>query len=320
LNGPILGRDQNNQKYDINRPLRESRIKSDGEPKQMALEYHIGNAANPKGHALVYFRDGSDPEKVGAAYIVMLPVSVDISKYVPPFLAGQVEQLGTGDMSSFAFPPAPEPVPSESWLRETAQLRGDDLLFGGVANLDDVTTLMAAVADIASEYSSQYDSLAGLPAGGKQPQVEGGEASSSAGPGAGADGSGPIDDVHDVMYGLMAEADLLTELTKLMGRLQYESSGGDKAGARESEAKIRAIGRHVPENRRIDLLLNAALDRHPDAAQRAQLYLERAFAMYREDYTRVHTIEQEIKQLAPDYPGSPEAPDAAPPTGPPESS
>ena len=54
----------------------------------MALEYHIGDADNPRGHALIYFRDGSDPEKVGAAYIVMLPVSVDISKYVPPFLAG----------------------------------------------------------------------------------------------------------------------------------------------------------------------------------------------------------------------------------------
>ena len=284
----------------------------------MALEYHIGDADNPRGHALIYFRDGSDPEKVGAAYIVMLPVSVDISKYVPPFLAGQVEQLGTGDMSSFAFPPAPEPVPSESWLRETAHVRGDDLLFGGVANLEDVTSLMAAVADIAAEYSSQYESATGLTAAGTQLQVDGGELDS--GIDTSASGAGPTDDVHDVMYSLMAEADLLTELTKLMGRLQYESSGGDVGGARESEAKIRAIGRHIPENRRIDLLVGAALDRHPDSAQRAQLYLERVFAMYREDYTRVHTIEQEIKQLAPDSPGSSETPDAAPTNEPPESS
>ena len=284
----------------------------------MALEYHIGDADNPRGHALIYFRDGSDPEKVGAAYIVMLPVSVDISKYVPPFLAGQVEQLGTGDMSSFAFPPAPEPVPSESWLRETARVRGDDLLFGGVANLEDVTSLMAAVADIAAEYSSQYESATGLTAAGTQLQVDGAELDS--GIDTAASGAGPTDDVHDVMYGLMAEADLLTELTKLMGRLQYESSGGDAGGARESEAKIRAIGRHIPENRRIDLLVGAALDRQPDSAQRAQLYLERVFAMYREDYTRVHTIEQEIKQLAPDSPGSSETPDAAPTNEPPESS
>ena len=33
----------------------------------MTLEYHIGDPASPKGHALIYFRDGSDPDKVGAA-------------------------------------------------------------------------------------------------------------------------------------------------------------------------------------------------------------------------------------------------------------
>ena len=134
--------------------------------------------------------------------------------------------------------------------------------------------------------------------------------------GGGASGEGPTEDVHDVMYSLMAEVDLLTELTKLMGRLQYESSGGDEVGARESEAKIRAIGRHVPDNRRIDLLVDSAIDGLPDAPRRAQLYLERVFAMYREDYTRVHTIEQEIKALAPDFPGSSDSPGAAPPTGP----
>ncbi len=272
----------------------------------MTLEYHLGDPANPRGHALIYFRDGADPDRVGASYVVMLPVSVDIRKYVPPFLAGQVEQLGTGDMSSFAFPPAPEPVPSESWLRDTASVRGDDLLFGGVANLDDITSLMAAVADIASEYSSQYENLTSVKADPEPQQV--GSRASDPGSGSGlASGAGDREsaaDVNDVMYSLMAEPDLLTELTKLMGRLQYESSGGDLTGARESEAKIRAIGRQVPENRRIDLLVGAALDGRPESAQRAQLYLERVFAMYREDYTRVHVIEQEIKELDPDTPGS----------------
>lgn len=271
----------------------------------MTLEYHIGDPASPRGHALIYFRDGSDPDKVGAAYVVMLPVSVDISKYVPPFLAGQVEQLGTGEMSSFAFPPAPEPVASESWLREMAARRGDDLLFGGVANLSDVTSLMAAVSDISTEYASQYESKTSLEQGSRAPQVEGGESNGGADKAPGTSTSKATDDVHDVMYGLMAEVDLLTELTRLMGRLQYEVSGADKAGARESEAKIRAIGRHVPENRRVDLLVSAAIDGRPDSARRAQLYLERVFAMYREDYTRVHTIEQEIKALEPDLPGPP---------------
>ncbi|MDG0865983.1 hypothetical protein [Candidatus Lucifugimonas marina] len=263
----------------------------------MTLEYHLGDSTSPKGHALIYFRDGSDPNRVGASYVVILPVTVDISKYVPPFLAGQVEQLGSGDMSSFAFPPAPEPVPSEEWLRETAEKRGDDLLFGGAANLSDVTSLMEVVAGISAEYASQYDeTTASIAAASDSNQVAGGDSKTGAVTGEGA----PTDDVSDVMYGMMSEPDLLTELTTLMGRFQYESSGGDTAGARESEAKIRSIGRHVPENRRIDLLIEAATDGKPESAKRAQLYLERAFAMYREDYTRVHAIEQEIQTLSSD--------------------
>jgi hypothetical protein len=262
----------------------------------MTLEYHIGDSTSPKGHALIYFRDGSNPDRVGASYIVILPVSVDISKYVPPFLAGQVEQIGSGEMSSFAFPPAPEPVPSEAWLRETAENRGDDLLFGGVAKLDDVTSLMEIVAGISSEYASQYDSQSSI-----KDQIESQQVGSSKKSDKSSGEKGPeTSDVNDVMYSMMAEPDLLTELTTLMGRFQYESSGGDTVGAGESEAKIRSIAKHVPENRRIDLLIEAAIDKSDDSAKRAQLYLERAFAMYREDYTRVHVIEQEIQALTTD--------------------
>jgi hypothetical protein len=262
----------------------------------MTLEYHLGDSSDPKGHALIYFQDGSNPDRVGASYVVILPVSVDISKYVPPFLAGQVEQLGTGEMSSFAFPPAPELVPSEAWLRETAAKRGDDLLFGGVAQLDDVTSLMEVVAGISAEYAAQYDNAIGAGDGAASRSVESGTAGSAESGASLGDGAAAAD-VNDVMYSMMAEPDLLTELTTLMGRFQYESSGGDTSGARESEAKIRAIGKHVPENRRIDLLIEAATDGKAESAKRAQLYLERAFAMYREDYTRVHVIEQEIQEL-----------------------
>lgn len=260
----------------------------------MTLEYHIGESANPKGHALIYFKDGSNLDRVGASYIVILPVSVDISKYVPPFLAGQVEQLGSGEMSSFAFPPAPEMVPSEKWLRETAVNRGDDLLYGGVANLDDVTALMEVVAGISAEYASQYDSLANVAGESTNQQVESAVADSN------HEAVEQTTNVNDVIYSMMSEPDLLTELTTLMGRFQYESSGGDTAGANESEAKIRAIAKYVPENRRIDLLIESATDGSEESAKRAQLYLERAFAMYREDYTRVHVLEQEIQRLGSD--------------------
>ena len=260
----------------------------------MTLEYHIGDSALPKGHALIYFRDRVNPDRVGASYVVTLPISVDISKYVPPFLAGQVEQLGSGDMSSFSFPPAPEPALSESWLREMAASRSDDLLFGGVVDLDDITSLMAVVADISGEYAEQCEKLglgaadtdAGWPGTNKADDRESASSTDT-----------KVADVNDVMYSMMSEPDLLTELTTLMGRFQYESSGGDTAGALESETKIRSIAKHVPENRRIDLMIEAAADGRSDSAKRAQLYLDRAFAMYREDYTRVHVIEEEIKAI-----------------------
>ena len=260
----------------------------------MTLEYHIGDSVSPKGHALIYFRDGANPGRVGASYVVTLPISVDISKYVPPFLAGQVEQLGSGDMSSFSFPPAPEPVPSESWLRETAVSRSDDLLFGGTVDFDDVTSLMAVVADISGVYAEQCEKL-GIGAADpdaawpRSNKVDDRESSGST--------DTKVADVNDVMYSMMSEPDLLTELTTLMGRFQYESSGGDSAGALESETKIRSIAKHVPENRRIDLMIEAAADGRAHSAKRAQLYLDRAFAMYREDYTRVHVIEKEIKAI-----------------------
>lgn len=257
----------------------------------MTLEYHIGDSTRPKGHALIYFRDGSNSDLVSASYVVILPVSVDISKYVPPFLAGQVEQISSGEMTSFAFPPAPEPVTSEAWLRETAENRGDDLLFGGVAKLDDVTSLMEVVAGISAEYAAQYDAQPSV-----KDQIEPSDDTKVAGESSVNKGSA-ASDVNDVMYSMMSEPDLLTELTTLMGRFQYESSGGDTVGAGESEAMIRSIARHVPDNRRIDLLIEAAMDGSDHSAKRAQLYLERAFAMYREDYTRVHVIEQEIQDL-----------------------
>ena len=63
----------------------------------MALEFAYGDASSPRGHALVYF-DDSGHQTYYASYIVLLPVTVDVSKYVPPFLMNQVGDIGPGDM------------------------------------------------------------------------------------------------------------------------------------------------------------------------------------------------------------------------------
>ena len=52
----------------------------------MEITFDRGNAQQPKGHALAYFRVSTEPDKVYAAYVIILPVKADFAKYVPPFL------------------------------------------------------------------------------------------------------------------------------------------------------------------------------------------------------------------------------------------
>ncbi len=75
--------------------------------RYMDLNFERGDADSPRGHAVVYYRDPADPGKVAATYVIVLPVSVDFSKYMPPFLAGQVPNLGDKAITAFAF--------AESW-------------------------------------------------------------------------------------------------------------------------------------------------------------------------------------------------------------
>ena len=207
----------------------------------MSLEYKIGDSLHPKGHAIVYFIDTVDSNKVSASYIILLPITVDISKYVPPFLSNQVDNLSSKDMSSFSFPPAPEIVDSEDWISETAKKRDDDLIFGGFHNLSDVTNLM-----------------------------------------------------NEVVYSMKSEADLLSELTIIIGRFQYQVSGNDQDGIKESEAKILSIGKQLPENRNVDLLIKVCKNPGEKYINLARLYLDRIYAMYREEYEKIKLLEKEI--------------------------
>ena len=254
----------------------------------MELQFEIGDPASPRGHAIVFFKEDSGLERVGASYIVILPVSVDIAKYVPPFLAGQIESLGSSDMSAFSFPPAPEQVEGgEEELIKLAERRRDDLIFGGFHRLSDAANLMGMVGEITAEYRRLYDA-----ARSSRPQVGAADLQE-----AGAAGDESPEAVDDLVYGLMSEADLLTELTTLVGRLRYAIEGGDTDTSEDTETRIVAAGRHLPKNRRIDLLASAAAAKDEEASERAALYLERAYALFREDYRRVKSVEDRIKAM-----------------------
>ena len=183
-------------------------------------------------------------------------------------------------MSSFSFPPAPEIVESESWINEIAKKRGDDLIFGGFQNLTDITNLMNEVSKILDIYSESYET--------KHEKLENKVVESQ------------LDDVNDVVYSMMAEADLLSELTIIIGRFQYQVSGNDMDGIKESEAKILSIAKQLPENRNINLLIKVCKNSGEKYINLSRLYLDRIYAMYREEYEKVKLIEKEILTIEKD--------------------
>jgi hypothetical protein len=234
----------------------------------------------------VYIRDQTDRDRIAATYVIVLPVTVEIAKYVPPFLAQHVPGLGDRGLTAFAFPPAPESVPGYAYVVRLAETRDDDLIFAGTRPTADAPMLMALMAEIVSEYSERYQKAAAVgPAQGAQATAKTPEPE--------------VGGVDEVVYGLMSEADRLNELTKLVGRLRYAAEGGDRTTADDAESHIRGLARRLPANRQIDRLLEAAHMKSPEGARLAQLYLERAYCLYREDYMRVKTLDAEIESIEP---------------------
>ena len=247
----------------------------------MDLTFDRGSREEPKGHALLYFRSTSNTQEVWATYMVILPITVDVSKYVPPFLMNQVGELGPKDLSAFAFPPTPEQVESYAVLESLAQQRDDDVLYGGDIDPNDVAQGMMSINEAVQEYAELYGRHA--PALGA-PQDEQDEEEEGAG-------------VRDVLYELMSEGDKLEELTKMVGKLRFGVEGSDPRQVEEAEQDIRLLARHFPENHNIARLVRAAKadDRH--SAELADLYLRRCYFLVHEEYARLAEVERRLTEL-----------------------
>ena len=245
----------------------------------MEITFDRGNREQPKGHALLYFRGASDPEEIWATYLVILPITVDISKYVPPFLMNQVGEIGPKDLSAFAFPPAPEKLQSYSYLEELAETRDDDILFAGTINPLDVPSALMSVNDAVQQYAESYSELASAL---HPPESQPDEVSSGLG-------------VNEILYGLMSDSDKLGELTKLVGKVRYAVEGHEENLIKETEADISFLAKHLPENHHIDKLVEAAKAGGNRGAELAELYLQRCFHLVQEEYVKLGRIEEEIQ-------------------------
>src|SRR2546423_3056870 len=97
---------------------------------RLVLTFRVGDPDRPRGHALLFFRDGDDPDTVWATYLVVAPIQMDLGKYIPAAfatqLAGQLPQQS--GPAAYPLPPVPEKVDGGlAWLERAAGLRGDDL-------------------------------------------------------------------------------------------------------------------------------------------------------------------------------------------------
>ena len=247
----------------------------------MDLIFERGRNSAPVGHALVYFTRPSDGATL-ATYVVVLPISLDLSKYVPPMLAGQLPVPDVQALSAVPLPPIPEQVESRDALERLAELRKDDLIAGGSIVAGDLGGAMARVGDLATRYAQLY--------------AENLERSPEPEPISTPDTVSELT-ASDVIYGLMSEQQKLAELAKLAGQLRYAVEGGDRRQVADLVGDIERLASHLPSTYDLPAFLGAA--QRPDTVgqQLSTLYLERCYKLASEDYDALARIDEQIRNL-----------------------
>ena len=256
----------------------------------MALTFEIGDVERPRGHAMLYF--GSPETELLATYIILLPVKMDVSKYLPPMLAAQLGSMGGsllgGAADSFAAPPIPEAVESIELIRHLAEIRGDDLVWGGNMVLGDIQASMVQTAEAVQEYATLYHSYIQASPEPLPPAVqELGEAGGN---------------VLDVMYELLGDRGRLGEMSKLVGTMRFAVESNDASLIKETDASLAALSGMLPERFWADRVRSMAKDPSEAASKLAQLYVERCYKLMDEDFASVDALESEIAKLAEERP------------------
>ena len=270
----------------------------------MDIQFEIGDPLRPRGHALLYFRVDTEPDNVYGTYIVTLPITADLTKYVPPFLAAHLGSGDTGPLANFAafaMPPMSELVEGGyDRLVQLANLRNDDLVFGGSMFSYDLARMMESVANAVQEYSDAWNEVAGSTAA----SIPADDAAIPLGsPGQSSGTSDPDDSdtgglgVNEVLWSFMSEGDRLAEMGRLLGRLRFAQEGNDATSIADITAEMTALGRHLPDEFSISTLVATAADTGPVAAQLAQLYLDRCYRLSSGDTEQVRRIEEAIRNL-----------------------
>jgi hypothetical protein len=255
----------------------------------MAVRFETGDPDRPKGHALLYFRSAANQEEILATYVVVLPIAINVAKYIPPAFAARMQQP-TSAVAATALPPIPEAVESLAYVRRLAEYRGDDVLDGGVMEADP-ERLMFATHEVSQEYAGRYQqAVEQLPASGAP------RAGGPAGEPAGEQEGGPPDE-DTLRWMFLSEKERIGELAKLTGQLRYAVDGGDEHLTRSTLAQIEKLKAQLPEKYRIGEFLVAARRQGDIGRRLAELYIERCYKLSNEEYEALANLDREIAAL-----------------------
>lgn len=240
----------------------------------MELKFERGDPTKPKGHALAYFQAGGDPSQLYATYLVVPPINIDLSRYMPSMFAAKLSLADMANISAVPLPPVPEKVDGMGYLTFLAESRDDDLVFAGSIDTGDVEAMLSAAGEAAQAYHRLYESRAER----YEPQAR------------------PLD-ANELLYSLMTEKQMLGELAKLAGKLRYAVEGQDAALTREAVGEMERLARHLPEKYRVDEVIEAARLPGERGQTLSKLYIERCFKLSDEEYGALEEIDRKIREL-----------------------
>jgi len=246
------------------------------------LSFERGDPSQPRGHAVVYFSAMSDPRTIMASYVVVPPISMDFSKFIPPMFAAQLPGILPSGPQVFPLPPIPEKVESLAWVEALAESRDDDLIDGGPIDPGDFQRLLAVMTEIAGEYGQLYERR---PA----PETRAPESDTST--------SGPPVDVDELFMSLMSDTEKVGRLAKMTGTVRYAVEGDDQALLEETVQEMERVGRHLANRYRVADLIVAARDPHSHSGRLAELLLQRCYKLAAEEYDALKALDAEIETL-----------------------
>jgi len=252
----------------------------------MQLAFERGDPKRPRGHAVVYFRAAADPQTILASYVVVPPISMDFSKFIPPMFAAQLPGILPSGPQVFPLPPIPEKVESMAWVEALAASREDDLIDCGSVDPMDIQRLLTLMTEVANEYGQLYEN---------RPPTEG---TSPPPPSDDSPVSGV--DVDELFMSLMSDSEKVNRIAKMTGTVRYAVEGKDEALLKETVQEMERVGRHLAFRYRVADLIAAASDPKPENGKLAELLLERCYKLAAEEYDALKALDAEIEALKKD--------------------